>query len=62
VAGLLFKAGHPVPEVALVMAMGSVVAAFTLLFLKMRPDETSPQEQPVGSTAVLSGLSGAPAA
>jgi benzoate transport len=62
VAGLLFKAGHPVPDVAFVMAMGSVVAAFALLFLKMRPDETSPQEQPVGGTAALSGLSGAPAA
>jgi benzoate transport len=62
VAGLLFKAGHPVPDVALVMAMGSVIAAFALLFLKMRPDETSPQEQPIGGTASLSTLSGAPAA
>jgi MFS family permease len=62
VAGLLFKAGHPVPVVALVMALGSTVAAFTLLFLKMRPDETSPQEQPVGASVALGGLSGAPAA
>jgi benzoate transport len=62
VAGILFKNGHPVPQVALVMAMGSLVAAFTLLFLKMRPDETSPQVQPIGSTPVVGGLSGAPVA
>jgi MFS family permease len=61
VAGLLFKAGHPVPEVALVMAMGSVIAAATLLFLKMRPDETSPQAQPVGTAGNVGNLSGASA-
>jgi len=61
VAGLLFKHGHPVPEVALVMAMGSLIAACTLLFLKMRPDETSPQVQPVSDTNAVAGLSGASA-
>jgi MFS family permease len=61
VAGILFKNGHPVPDVAFVMAMGSLVAAFALLFLKMRPDETTPQVQPVGSTAAVVGLSGASA-
>ena len=61
VAGLLFKAGHPVPFVALVMAMGSAVAALALLFLKVRPDETSPQAQSVSATAAISGLSGASA-
>ncbi len=61
VAGLLFKAGHPVPEVAFVMAMGSAVAACALLFLKMRPDETSPQFQPVSNTNAVAALPGASA-
>jgi benzoate transport len=61
VAGILFKNGHPVPYVAFVMAMGSLVAAFALLFLKMGPDETTPQVQPVGTTAAVGELSGASA-
>ncbi len=61
VAGLLFKQGHPVPEVAFVMAMGSLIAALALLFLKMRPDETSPQIQPIANTGSVAGLSGASA-
>jgi benzoate transport len=59
IAGLLFHAGHPVPQVALVMAMGSLVAAATLLFLKMRPDETSPQVESVETTARVASLTGA---
>ena len=59
VAGLLFKSGHPVPQVAAVMALGSVVAAFALLFLKMRPDETSPQTQTVDTAGAVGTLSGA---
>jgi benzoate transport len=62
VAGLLFQAGHPVPVVAFVMAMGSLVAAFALLFLKMRPDETSPQTQTVDTEGAVGSLSGATAA
>ena len=59
VAGMLFKAGHPVPYVAAVMALGSVVAAFALLFLKMRPDETSPQPLVVETDGAVGKLSGA---
>jgi benzoate transport len=59
VAGLLFKAGHPVPQVAAVMALGSVVAACALLFLKMRPDETSLQPQGVGTDRTVGNLAGA---
>jgi benzoate transport len=59
VAGLLFKAGHPVPQVAAVMALGSAVAAVALLFLKMRPDETSLQPQAVETDSALGKLSGA---
>jgi MFS family permease len=61
VAGLLFQSGHPVPVVAAVMAMGSLVAAFALLFLKLRSDETSPRSQPADNTAAVGGLSGASA-
>ncbi|HTQ37117.1 MAG TPA: MFS transporter, partial [Steroidobacteraceae bacterium] len=62
VAGLLFQHGQPVPNVALVMGLGSTVAALALLFLKMRPDETSVQPQAVGGSVPVSGLSGASAA
>jgi benzoate transport len=61
IAGLLFQHGQPVPNVALVMALGSTVAALALLFLKMRPDETSVQPQAVASTAAVGALSGASA-
>ena len=59
VAGLLFKEGHPVPQVAAVMAMGSFIAAIALLFLKMRPDETSAQVQPADDAETMGTLSGA---
>ena len=61
VAGILFKNGHAVPQVAFVMAMGSLVAAFALLFLKMRPDETSVQAQPASNAGAMPGLTGASA-
>jgi benzoate transport len=61
VAGLLFQHGHPVPEVALVMAMGSAIAACALLFLKMRPDETSPQTQAVADAGTVGALPSASA-
>jgi hypothetical protein len=41
------------------MAMGSLVAACALLFLKMRPDETSLQPQAAGTDGALGTLSGA---
>ena len=59
VAGLLFRSGHPVPQVAAVMAMGSLVAACALMFLKMRPDETSLQPQAAETDGALGKLSGA---
>jgi MFS family permease len=37
-AGLLFVAGYNLPNVALLMAMGSLVAAGVLLVLKLAPD------------------------
>ena len=60
VAGLLFQHGHGVSQVATVMAMGSAIAAAALLFLKMRPDETSPQTQSAAGAAPAAGdLAGA---
>ncbi len=40
---------------------GSLVAACALLFLKMRPDETSPQVQPVATAGAVTGLPSASA-
>lgn len=37
-AGFLFKAGHPLPDVAMVMAIGSLLAAGVLLLLKLKPE------------------------
>jgi benzoate transport len=38
IAGILFEAGYGVPNVAFAMAGGSLIAAFVLLMLKLRPD------------------------
>lgn len=38
-AGFLFDSGFELPAVSIVMALGSSIAAFTLLFLKMRREE-----------------------
>lgn len=37
-AGFLFKAGHTLPDVAMVMAIGSLIAAGVLLLLKLKPE------------------------
>jgi MFS family permease len=39
VAGFLFKAGYSLPNVAMWMACGSLLAAGALLMLKLRPDQ-----------------------
>jgi MFS family permease len=39
IAGFLFKAGQPLPTVAMIMALGSLCAAIVVSFLKMRPDD-----------------------
>jgi MFS transporter, AAHS family, vanillate permease len=39
IAGFLFKAGQPLPTVAMIMALGSLCAAVVVSFLKMRPDD-----------------------
>lgn len=49
IAGFLFSAGNTLPIVAMVMAMGSLLAAVVLLFLKLKPESelTQPQDKPI---------------
>jgi benzoate transport len=49
-AGYLFKDGVSVPTVAMILALGSLVAAIIISFLKLRPDDSGEEaedEQPV---------------
>jgi benzoate transport len=39
IAGYLFKAGIPVPTVAMFLACGSLIAAIIISFLRLRPDD-----------------------
>ena len=54
-AGFLFTAGYALPGVALLMALGSLIAAGVLLFLKLRPDRPAAVAEPVGSSPELKG-------
>jgi len=55
VAGFLFKAGWGVPSISILMALGSLVAAGVLVFLKLTPDarDEQPVEQGAGMPAGL---------
>jgi MFS family permease len=44
IAGFLFEAGIGLPTVSILMSLGSILAAGTLLWLKLRPDEPQPVE------------------
>jgi benzoate transport len=58
VAGFLLKGGYGVPSTSILMAIGSLVAAGVLVFLKLRPDV--PDAEPVEEPAKVStGLGGA---
>jgi benzoate transport len=50
-AGFLFAAGYGVPVISILMALGSLVAAGVLVFLKLKPDVRD--EQPVGEGAAV---------
>jgi benzoate transport len=54
IAGFLFTAGHPLPSVAFMMSLGSLVAAGILSFLKLETDHTvtALPERPVRATAI----------
>jgi MFS family permease len=39
IAGFLFEGGYPLPTVALIMSLGSLVAAGVLSFLKLESDQ-----------------------
>jgi MFS family permease len=62
-AGFFFQGGMSVPTVSVIMAMGSLLAAVTLLFLKL--DKAPPEvvhAEPVRSGADAGRLEGSPAA
>jgi benzoate transport len=57
IAGFLFQAGSPLPTVALIMSLGSLIAAGVVSLLKLRPDDPkgeSMDEQP--ASAPLRGV------
>jgi MFS family permease len=39
IAGYLLKTGYPLPTVAIIMGASALIAAFTLAFLKLKPEE-----------------------
>ncbi|MDT8399667.1 MAG: MFS transporter [Pseudomonadales bacterium] len=51
IAGFLFEAGYELPEVAAGMALGSLIAAGVLLFLKLNPDRSGDVPAPVAEEA-----------
>jgi benzoate transport len=53
VAGFLFAAGYGVPAISILMALGSLVAAGVLVFLKLTPDVRD--EEPVEKSAAIPG-------
>jgi MFS transporter, AAHS family, vanillate permease len=55
VAGFLFEAGWGVPAISILMALGSLVAAGVLVFLKLTPDvrDEQPAQEGVGVAAAL---------
>ena len=55
VAGYLFKAGVPVPTVAMYLAMGSLVAAIVISFLRLRPDDSGEVVDDEKQSAPLKG-------
>jgi benzoate transport len=60
IAGFLFKANQPLPTVAMVMALGSLLAAIVVSFLKLRPDDGAGET--AGEGEQTPGLRGASAA
>jgi predicted MFS family arabinose efflux permease len=59
IAGFLFKAGQPLPTVAMVMALGSLCAAVVVSFLKIRPDDAKSDMVDEEQHAPASSLPGA---
>ncbi len=53
VAGFLFRAGYGVPSISILMALGSLLAAGVLTFLKLSPD--APETQPTEKSGAQAG-------
>jgi MFS family permease len=54
IAGYLFQAGYTLPAVSTLMAFGSVMAAFVLLFLKLDSDTLKHRDTEVTSRTAVS--------
>jgi benzoate transport len=54
IAGFLFEAGYRLPSVAMLMAFGSVMAAFVLLFLKLDSDSLKQRDTEITSRTAVS--------
>ena len=59
IAGYLFQGGIPVPTVAMFLALGSLIAAIVISFLRLRPDDSG--EEVTDEHQSVSSLKGAPA-
>jgi hypothetical protein len=57
VAGFLFAGGYGVPAISILMALGSLVAAGVLIFLKLTPDVQDEQPVEQGAAAMSGSLS-----
>jgi benzoate transport len=56
VAGFLFVAGYGVPAISILMALGSLVAAGVLVFLKLKPDVRDEQPVEQGAASMPASL------
>ena len=57
IAGFLFNAGQPVPQVAMIMAVGSLCAAIVISFLKLRTDDAKSDTEDEGAQSSIRGAS-----
>lgn len=60
IAGYLFKAGVSVPTVAMYLALGSLIAAIIISFLRLRPDDKGEEVEDEREGENVSSLKGAP--
>lgn len=58
VAGFLFQAGYGVPSISILMALGSLLGAGVLTFLKLSPD--APETQPTEKSGAAASSLGRP--
>ena len=63
VAGFLFEGGLSLPVISAIMALGSLLAAIVLIFLRLKPDQEMPESAEREEQAEFGGaLAGSPSA